>query len=243
MHSSLKAEALRLCTLRSTMVHALLLLSCCFGPIILMTFLYDIEYQGPIDAGDLGKCASIFHVLAIVFAGASSATEIRNGSASISFLTQRRRWTSFVARPLVNSGFIAATYAAGMALAVAAAGFYPDGITISAGGWAYLGVYLVIILLWALMAMSLAVLTRSVATAIATPLVWMLLLEQLMSMVPMLEPVLEWMPFTAGMDLLARVLGEPAHIGTVQAVLSLTLPVLALLMAGYFFHTRRDVPG
>src|SRR5699024_12033172 len=34
------------------------------------------------DAGDLGKCVSIFHVLAIVFAGTHTATEINAGSTA-----------------------------------------------------------------------------------------------------------------------------------------------------------------
>src|SRR5699024_11994287 len=59
---------------------AALLIGCCVGPIVLMGIVYDPAYRGPIDAGDLGKCVSIFHVLAIVFAGTHTATEINAGS-------------------------------------------------------------------------------------------------------------------------------------------------------------------
>ena len=235
---------MRLWTLRSTAVYSVLLIGSCVGPIILMTFLYDIEYQGPIDAGDLGKCASIFHMLAVVFAGASAATEIRSGSTEVSFLTQRRRWTSFAAQLLATSSFLSLTYVIGMALAFVAAQFYPDGLIMSAKGWSYLGVYLSIILVWGVVAMSLAVLTRSVAAAIAVPLVWMLLLEQLMSMVPMLAPVMNWMPFSAGMELLGRVLAEsPVAAGSIPAVVLLSGLASMFSAAGLLCHTRRDVPG
>src|SRR5699024_12631965 len=75
-----------------TGIFAALLIGCCVGPIVLMGIVYDPAYRGPIDAGDLGKCVSIFHVLAIVFAGTHTATEINAGSTALSFLTQKSRW-------------------------------------------------------------------------------------------------------------------------------------------------------
>src|SRR5699024_218799 len=77
---ALTAEVRRLLTVRSTGIFAALLIGCCVGPIVLMGIVYDPAYRGPIDAGDLGKCVSIFHVLAIVFAGTHTATEINAGS-------------------------------------------------------------------------------------------------------------------------------------------------------------------
>jgi ABC-2 type transport system permease protein len=243
MTSALHSEVLRLLTLRSTSVYAVLLIGSCFGPIILMTLLYDIEYQGPIDAGDLGRCVSIFHMVAVIFAGASTASEITTGAVGISVLTQRRRWTSLAAAAVVKSAFLVLTFTSGMALAIAAAQFYPDGITISPRGWAYLVAYLAVVLLWANVSLSLAVLTRSVAAAIAVPLVWMLLLEQLMSMVPMLAPAIHWMPFTAGMDLLGTILGESsAPHGPWAAIAVLSILGLAVTATASATHIARDVP-
>src|SRR5699024_4043552 len=79
-----------------TGIFAALLIGCCVGPNVLMGIVYDPAYRGPIDAGDLGKCVSIFHVLAIVFAGTHTATEINAGSTALSFLTQKSRWASLV---------------------------------------------------------------------------------------------------------------------------------------------------
>src|SRR5699024_1005475 len=73
-------------------------------------------------------------------------------------------------------------------------------------GWAYLAAYLLVVLLWVTMATALAVLTRSVAVSVAAPITWMLLIEQLASMVPMLEAITPWLPFNASHMLLAQAL-------------------------------------
>src|SRR5690625_5543649 len=75
-----------------------------------MGIVYDPAYRGPIDAGDLGKCVSIFHVLAIVFAGTHTATEINAGSTALSFLTQKSRWASLAAQAAVQWAFLAFAY-------------------------------------------------------------------------------------------------------------------------------------
>ncbi|MFI2562458.1 ABC transporter permease, partial [Nocardia farcinica] len=76
----------------------------------------------------------------------------------------------------------------------------------------------------------------------AGPLVWMLLLEQLMAMVPMLDPVLHWMPFTAGLDLAAIVLGEQSG-PPVPAIVVLAAMVTVFGAAALGGHTRRDAAG
>src|SRR5699024_238930 len=101
---------------------------------------YDPAYRGPIDAGDLGKCVSIFHVLAIVFAGTHPATEINAGSTALSFLTQKRRWASLAAQAAVQWAFLAGAYVVAIALARAASGIRWGSAARSfltqKGGWA-----------------------------------------------------------------------------------------------------------
>lgn len=243
MSPAIRAEARRLLSLRSTGIFAALLIGCCFGPIIVMGIIYDPTYQGPIDASDFGKCASIFHVLAIVFAGTYTATEIRSGSPAISFLTQQHRWSSLAAQYMVTSVFLTLTYVVGMCLALMAALFYPDGLVMTGRGWAYLGLYGVIVLLWSLMATSLAVITRSVAAAVAAPITWMLLIEQLMVQIPMLEKITPWLPFTASHALLTSALGQ-VNLEDITAVpvLAVLVPVLVLMGAAAVLHARRDAP-
>src|SRR5699024_11097617 len=162
---ALTAEVRRLLTVRSTGIFAALLIGCCVGPIVLMGIVYDPAYRGPIDAGDLGKCVSIFHVLAIVFAGTHTATEINAGSTALAFLT------------------------------------------------------------------------RSGAVSVAAPITWMLLIEQLASMVPMLEAITPWLPFNASHMLLAQALGEaPAGMSVWPPAVALLVPALGLAGAGLCAH-------
>lgn len=244
MMATLRAEGIRLWSVRTTAVLTVLLLTACVGPIILMAILYDVDYQGPIDAGDLGKCVSIVHVLAIVFVGSHTATEIRTGAFTTSFLTQGKRWPPLLAQYAVASLHLITCYVAGLALATTAAIFvYPDGLDMSARGRLYLGAYLVVVLAWCAITMSLAVLTRSAAASIAGPLTWMLLLEQLISVVPMLDGVVPWLPFTAGLDILASILRESADgIPWARGLLALACPTVALAAAALFTHIYRDAP-
>lgn len=243
MMSAVRAETHRLLSLRSTGVFAALLVGCCFGPIIVMGVVYDPAYRGPIDAGDLGKCVSIFHVLAIVFSGAYTATEIRSGSTAVSFLTQRNRWTSIAAQTVVESAFLVSAYAVGMSFALLAALLYPDGSAMTGRSWPYLVLYLAIVLIWSSMAASIAVITRSVAAAVAVPITWMLLIEQLASMVPMLDRITPWLPFNAGHALLSQALGEahPAALAWPSAIAA-AAPALALAGTALALHVRRDAP-
>src|SRR5690625_6183583 len=104
-----------------------------------MGLIYDPAYQGPIDASDLGKCVSIFHVLAIAFTGTYTATEIRSGSPAISFLTQKHRQSSLIAQYVVTSVFLTLTYLVGTCLSLGAAPFSPAGLVLNGRGWGGLG--------------------------------------------------------------------------------------------------------
>src|SRR5690625_7201935 len=125
------AEVRRLLTVRSTGIFAALLIGCCVGPIVLVGIVCDPASRGAIDAGDLGQCVSSFHVLAIVFAGTHTATEIDAGSTALSFLTQKSRWASLVAQAAVQWAFLAFAYVVGIGLALVAERFYHVGIAMS----------------------------------------------------------------------------------------------------------------
>ena len=243
MIAAFRAELRRLISLRSTGVYAVMLLGCFFGPIIIMAAVYDAEYQGPIDASDIGKCISIFHVLAIIFSGAYAATEIRSGSTAIAFLTQTSRYLSLVAHYVVEGVFLVCAFAIGIPLALLAGMLYPDGLEIGVGALPYWGLYLGIVLVWSSMATSIAVITRSVAAAVATPITWMLLIEQLLAQIPMFDAITPWLPFAASHSLLARSLGEATSVypalATAFAILS---PAFLLGVLSFTLHCKRDAP-
>src|SRR5699024_5093339 len=88
------------------------------------------------------------------------------------------------------------------------------------------------------------VLTRSVAVSVAAPITWMLLIEQLASMVPMLEAITPWLPFNASHMLLAQALGEaPAGMSVWPPAVALLVPALGLAGAGLCAHVRRGSAG
>src|SRR5699024_2350860 len=119
--------------------------------------------------------------------------------------------------------------------------FYPDGLAMSPRGWAYLAAYLLVVLLWVTMAAALAVLTRSVAVSVAAPVTWMPLVEQLASMVLLLESLTPWLPYNASHMLHALALGEaPAGMSVWPPAVALLVPALGLAGAGLCAHVRRD---
>src|SRR5699024_10568834 len=70
---------------------------------------------------------------------------------------------------------------------------------------------------------------------------WMLLIEQLASMVPMLEAITPWLPFNASHMLLAQALGEaPTGMPVLPPAVALLVPALALAGVGLCAHVRRD---
>ncbi|HCD3017547.1 TPA: ABC transporter permease, partial [Corynebacterium striatum] len=105
------------------------------------------------------------------------------------------------------------------------------------------GLYLGIVLVWSSMATSIAVITRSVAAAVATPITWMLLIEQLLAQIPMFDAITPWLPFAASHSLLARSLGEATSVypalATAFAILS---PAFLLGVLSFTLHCKRDAP-
>lgn len=248
MLSALRAETLRLTTLRSTLVYAILLTGALYGPIVLITMFATGE-SAPLNHFDLSQTIMIFGMVAIAFAGATTANEIRRGSTSISFLTQRFRWPSFVARLVVVTVFLAAMFAVGM-LAVQLVGLvHPAGLELGGDGWAYLGVGLAHMIFWALIAVCIAALTRSTVAAVTIPMVWLLLLENLISVVPYraVQNVAEWLPLTNWNQIMESTMvgpeGVPAPHSVGAAVAAVAAVLVAFLAAGLVSHTRRDVPA
>lgn len=249
MISAMKAETLRLASLRSTLIYAILLTGALYGPPILLV-VFPTQGSRAISAGDLGQCALIFLLVSIAFAGSSTATEIRRGATGVSFLTQRFRWPSFVARLIVIAGFLTLMYALGLTLALGISSLHPQGFDLSGGGWAYMGVYLLQILFWAGIAISIAVFTRSTVAAVALPMVWLMVIESLVSIMPIdaLQKIAQWTPFNNWSMLLDHVFPTPfggsmiTH-GAGYAVLALVVTLGLFIAGGWVSHSKRDIPA
>lgn len=249
MLSAIKAEAFRLGTLRSTLLYSILLTGALYGPPVLLV-LFARDGDSAISTGDLGQCAWIFLLVAVVFAGASTVAEIRRGSTSISFLTQPARWTSFLARLIVICVYLTGMYIVGLIAAIGVSSLHPEGVDLSGGGWAYMGLYLLQILFWAAIAMSLAVLTRSTAASVTIPMAWLLLIESLLSAVPIsfFQSVAEWTPSNNWSLLLAQALSTSYSSplvphGVAEAVAAVGATCIVFLGAGWYTYVKRDIPA
>lgn len=247
MLSALKAETLRLLTLRSTLVYAILLTGALYGPPVLVVLLG--EGNSTYTASDIGQFAMIFMIVAIVFAGSSTAGEIRRGSLGVTFLSQRHRWVSYFARLIVAAVYISVLYVIGLILAWGVFVAGSDTVDLSDGGWAYLGLVLVQILSFVFITSGIAALTRSTAAAIALPLAWLLLIESLLASVPIkaFENIAQWTPLQNWSFLLGKTY-EPASSafithGVLAAAGAVTVVTLVFIAGGCLAHIKRDIPA
>lgn len=250
MLNALHAEVRRLATLRSTLIYAILLTGALYGPVVLLTVsAAGRPESAPINSGDLAQTIMIFGIVGIAFAGATTANEIRRGSTSISFLTQRFRWPSFVARLIVVAVFLTAMFVLGLLLVHVVAFFHPAGLELGAQGWAHLGVALAHMIFWALVAASIALVARSTVAAVTIPMVWLLLLENLIGILPFesARNISEWLPLYNWRILedstLAGAAGAITPHGVGAAVSAVLVALAVFLVAGFVSHTRRDVPA
>ena len=191
----------------------------------------------------------IFLIVAIVFAGAATAGEIRRGSLGVSFLTQRSRWPSYLARIIVACAFIALNYIVGMALTLGVFNVGSAQVDLSGGGWNYLGINLLSTLSFVAITIGLAAVTRSTAASIALPLAWLLFIESLLAAVPIkaFQEIAQWTPLMNWSFLFGEAY-PPAASGFIThgvggAIAAVTVSTAIFLAGGWYSHVARDVPA
>lgn len=249
MLSALKSELLRLLTLRSTLVYAVLLTGTLYGPPVLIVALDSGSESPTYTAADLGQFSVIFMIVAIVFAGASTAGEIRRGSLGVTFLTQRSRWVSYLARAVVVCLFVALNFIVGMALALGVFKVGSAQVDLSGGGVAYLALNLLSLLSFVLITMGLAAVTRSTSAAIALPLAWLLFIESLFASVPIkaFQEVAQWLPLVNWSYLFGTVYPPAASEfithGSGPAIAAVSVSTAIFLGGGWYSHVARDIPA
>lgn len=249
MLSALKSELLRLLTLRSTLVYAVLLTGALYGPPVLIVALDSGSESPTYTAADLGQFSVIFMIVAIVFSGASTAGEIRRGSLGVTFLTQRSRWVSYLARAVVVCLFVTLNFIVGMALALGVFRVGSAQVDLSGGGVAYLGLNLLSLLSFVLITMGLAAVTRSTAAAIALPLAWLLFIESLVASVPIkaFQEVAQWLPLVNWSYLFGTVYPPAASEfithGAGPAIAAVSVATAIFLGGGWYSHVARDIPA
>lgn len=182
MLDALRSEILKQSTLRSTAVYAVLLLGSLFGPIVLIGLTSGDSFSGePQRWSDLYAGFFIFLAITVALCASRTTSDIKNRMTAQAFLTQEGRWQSLVAKAVVFTGFVTACFLAGTVLiwlSVAAFGGSIESGDVAAPIFARLALVVTL----ALVSIGFGALVRSNITAIALPLVWLLVGEQLIAM-------------------------------------------------------------
>lgn len=174
--NALKSEWTKMSSLTSTWVFAITLIGALIGPLflILLTevqrsyFGFEfITFGGP-----------IFLLIALIYAGATLAGEYADSMHAHAFLTQNRRSLWLSARMVLTLLFFLITAFVGTVLGyLLIVGFPGSSFEVSAVN--ELIEFVLTVVVFAVFAMSLGVITRSRIAAITIPLVWLIVLSGL----------------------------------------------------------------
>ena len=246
--NAVKSETTKLLTLRSTLVYFIMLGGSIGGPVFLYLLLSDIPLK--VNFADVGIGGMIALMICIIFGASTAAGEISTKMHAQAFLTQQSRWNWLAARGVVASLFVLFTLALAMALTVLMIVIWPGATFVDEqnntvwslliGGAAF-----------TLLALGTAALLRSRVAGIGVPLVWMLVVEPLISLgggrFSVLQKVSDVMPagtiteiqryYTFQAD---GVLMEGAHTPAFYLTV-LAVWVVVLLILGFFRNSRTDV--
>lgn len=173
------AETTKLFSVRASAVYAVLLTGSLFGPVTLVGIFG--EHGTDMDWSTILFGLQIFQLIAVIFAAATTAGDIRNHLHAQAFLTQAHRWQWVGAKILVTTVFTAVTFVVGTVLAI--------GIGAVLGGTLALGtdtqlpvVGLVTSVLFAAMTVGLACIIRSQVAAVAVPVAWLLVIDGMLGL-------------------------------------------------------------
>ncbi|WP_145943779.1 MULTISPECIES: ABC transporter permease [Corynebacterium] len=174
--NSLRSETTKLFSMRSTLVYAILLAGSLFGPVTLMGLFGD---RPDFDWSTITFGYQIFLLIAVVFAAATTAGDIRNHMHAQAFLTQRGRWEWVVAKMLTTAVFIAVLYLVGTALSLGVAAVLGSGTDLGTG-LSMFYVPLIGSVIFSAMTVGLACVIRSQVAAVAVPVAWVLLIDSML---------------------------------------------------------------
>lgn len=215
--NAIRSEWTKVSTLRSTWVTAILLVGSLAGPVFLMGLFSQPGSEINNEMLTIGSM--IFLLIAIAFAGSTVAGEYNDHMHAHAFLSQDRRSLWLIARTLVVLAFLLVTAAIGIGLASVIALVMPNFTYV--GGplepiWR-LGLSVVI---FALIAIAISVLTRSRVAAVAIPLVWIVVVENLLGLAAYSTKVARFVWFLAPFERISQVTGgSPGVFGVPMPVM------------------------
>lgn len=175
--NALRSEWTKLKSLRSTWVYVVLLVGSIAGPMIVFSVAADDGMSA--DWSLLLSGSVIFNMIAVAFAGSTVAGEYNDQMHAHAFLTQDRRSLWLSARFLLTVVLLAICWSLGVVIAYLAVTVSPT-VEFDGGDSYYNLTSLLGFVVFSLVAMSLGVLTRSRVAAVAIPLVWLLVVENML---------------------------------------------------------------
>lgn len=239
--NALRAETTKLFSLRSTLVYVILLTGSLYGPVTLLTLFGD---SPELDWSTVLTGIQIFMLVAVVFAAATTAGDIRNHMHAQAFLTQAGRWQWVAAKVISTAMLTAVTFAVGTVLAVAIGAVL--GGTLELGADTHVVVVgLVASVLFAALSVGLACVIRSQVASVAVPLAWMLVIDGGIGMAA--EHIEVFRPFAAvaPVQRMNQLLtgDDPLGLGFSSAVCYLIIVAWfgVLTAAGLWRNQRADV--
>ncbi|MGP5081473.1 ABC transporter permease [Corynebacterium variabile] len=239
--NALRAETTKLFSLRSSLVYAILLTGSLFGPVTLIALFGD---DATLDWSTILFGLQIFMLVAVIFAAATTAGDIRNHMHAQAFLTQAGRWQWVAARITVTAVFTAVTYVLGTVLAIG--GGAALGGTLSLGTDTFIPVVgLVTNVLFAAMSVGLACVIRSQVASVAVPVAWLLVIDGMLGMAAESIGIFRPLAAIAPMQRQTQLLGgeDPLGFGFSTAVCYLIIIAwfAALAALGLWRNHRVDV--
>ena len=176
--NSLRSETTKVLSVRSTITYAILLTGSLFGPVTLTT-LFSAEPDPVADWSNLTGGTMIFQIIAIVFAAATTAGDIRNHMHAQAFLTQRSRSLWVLSKVVVTTVFTAVLYLIGIALGMLVAVIFGAGVDLGTDAY-LLAANLFPTVAFACLSVGLACVLRSQVGAVALPLAWLMIIDSLL---------------------------------------------------------------
>jgi ABC-2 type transport system permease protein len=241
--NSLRSETTKVLSMRSTLVYAILLAGSLFGPVTL--YLWFAGTESPeVDWTVLSTGAMIFQVIAVVFAAATTAGDIRNHMHAQAFLTQRARSLWVLAKVVVTAVFMLVTYLLGTGLAMLSAVVFGGQLDLGADSHQFVA-NLVSSIVFAGLTVGLACVIRSQVGAVALPIVWLMVIEGMLAMAAgryeWLRPVVAVSPGQRQTQLVYGMDPLDLGISTAGCYLILVAWVVVMTALGLWRNQRADV--
>lgn len=188
--NALRSEWTKMASLRSTWIFVVLLVGSIAGPVVLLVSIMESGMSVGWQQLTIGMV--IFTMIAVAYGGSSLAGEYNDQMHAHAFLTEDRRSLWLVARGLLVTVLLAVTWVVGLGVGYLAVVIAP-GISFDGGAATENLKGVLSFVVFGFIAMALGVLTRSRVAAVSIPLVWMLVVEQLLGyaalMTKMMVPV------------------------------------------------------